>query len=518
MRFRAFVSYSHADAAIAQRLHRKIETYRLPGHLRADRDGESGDGRLGRIFRDREDLPAAGDLSESVKRALAGSQVLVVICSPDARESIWVAKEITLFRALHPARPVLAALVRGEPEEAFPAALLDGAEPLAADLRKQGDGWRLGFLKIIAGIADVPLDALVQRDAARRVRRVMAVTGGALAALLAMTGMTIFAIQSRNEAQHQQAEAEGLVEYMLTDLRSELKGVGRLDVMTKVNERAMDYYDDQADLSAMPAESLERRARILHAMGEDDETRGDLDRALAKFTEALRVTAALLARDPDNPDRIFGHAQSEYWVGRVHELRGQWRSALPRYQAYADAAEKLVAIDPDNPDFLMERGWSHLNLGILEFKRPSDNGQGSQGRRNFEQAIAWMEKAADERPDDPAILKEIGNAYAWLADGYFLTDDVNRYLTARQKELEAKQYWLRVDAKSTAAQYAVGKAKFAIAIGQRRLGRERTAQQLLKEANMILSRLVAIDPANKDWADMDRKIEYHQRRNREIEL
>ena len=219
-----------------------------------------------------------------------------------------------------------------------------------------------------------------------------------------------------------------------------------------------------------------------------------------------------------NPDRIFGHAQSEYWVGRVHELRGQWRSALPRYQAYADAAEKLVAIDPDNPDFLMERGWSHLNLGILEFKRPLDNGQGSQGRRNFEQAIAWMEKAADERPDDPAILKEIGNAYAWLADGYFLTDDVNRYLTARQKELEAKQYWLRVDAKSTAAQYAVGKAKFAIAIGQRRLGRERTAQQLLKEANMILSRLVAIDPANKDWADMDRKIEYHQRRNREIEL
>ena len=278
--FRAFVSYSHADAAIAQKLHRKIETYRLPQHLQADRIDNQDNGRLGRIFRDREDLPAAQDLSESVKQALAGSQVLVVICSPDARASIWVTREIELFRALHPDRPVLAALVRGEPEEAFPAALRNGAEPLAADLRKQGDGWRLGFLKIVAGIAGVPLDALVQRDAARRIRRVMAVTGGALVALLAMIGMTIYAIQSRNEAQHQQAEAEGLVEYMLTDLRTELKGVGRLDVMTKVNERAMDYYDDQADLSDMPAESLERRARILHAMGEDDEKRGDLDKAL----------------------------------------------------------------------------------------------------------------------------------------------------------------------------------------------------------------------------------------------
>ena len=61
--FRAFVSYSHADAAIAQKLHRKIETYRLPQHLQADRIDNQDNGRLGRIFRDREDLPAAQDLS-----------------------------------------------------------------------------------------------------------------------------------------------------------------------------------------------------------------------------------------------------------------------------------------------------------------------------------------------------------------------------------------------------------------------------------------------------------------------
>lgn len=513
MHFRAFVSYSHADAAIAQKLHRKIETYRLPRHLQADHLADENHGRLGRIFRDREDLPAAEDLSESVKRALAGSQVLVVICSPDARQSIWVAREIELFRELHPDRPILAAIVRGEPAEAFPAPLMDGVEPLAADLRREGDGWRLGFLKIIAGIADVPLDALVQRDAARRIRRVTAVTGGALVALLAMIGMTIFAIQSRNEAQHQQAEAEGLVEYMLTDLRTELKGVGRLDVMTDVNERAMDYYEDQGDLSDMPAESLERRARILHAMGEDDEKRGDLDKALAKFTEAHRVTEALLAQDPDNPDRIFGHAQSEYWVGRIYELRRQWGASLSRYRVYSQAAEKLVAIDPDNADFLMERGWGFLNLGIVQFKSRTDD---NLGRRNFRQAIKWMTKAAERRPDDASILKEIGNAHAWIADGYFAQDDLHRYLAARQRELASKEYWLAADSRSTAAQYAVGKAKFAIAIGRRRLGEEEDAKALLKDADGILAKLVALDPANSEWSEMARKIAYHQSTNREI--
>ena len=55
---------------------------------------------------------------------------------------------------------MLAALIEGEPADAFPQPLLQGGEPLAADLRKQGDGPRLGFLKVVAGIAGVPLDAL----------------------------------------------------------------------------------------------------------------------------------------------------------------------------------------------------------------------------------------------------------------------------------------------------------------------------------------------------------------------
>ncbi len=415
VRFRAFVSYSHADAAIAQKLHRKIETYRLPHHLRDHETVDPDNGRLGRIFRDREDLPAAADLSESVKQALAGSQALIVICSPDARASIWVAKEIELFRALHPERPVLAAVVRGEPEEAFPVALLDGAEPLAADLRKEGDGWRLGFLKIVAGIAGVSLDALVQRDAARRIRRVMAVTGGALVALLAMIGMTIFAIQSRNEAQHQQAEAEGLVEYMLTDLRTELKGVGRLDVMTKVNERAMDYYEGQGDLSAMPAESLERRARILHAMGEDDEKRGDLDKALAKFTEAHRVTEALLARDPDNPDRIFGHAQSEYWVGYIAYLKKDWATTERYWQGYKMFSDRLVTADPKNPMWLQEAGYAEGNLCTFQLSGP----------KNIKKALAYcqaslknLEASSKFSVDNQRLQVDIANRHAWLADIY----------------------------------------------------------------------------------------------------
>src|SRR3954451_15419889 len=166
--FRAFVSYCHADRAFAAWLQRRLETYRLPRRLAGEVAPLPGQapGRIGPVFRDRPDLSAAEDLSQAVRDAVARSSALVVVASSDAAHSVWVAREIELFRELHPEAPVLVALARGEPTESLPDALRQGgAEPLCADFRKQGDGRRLAFLKIVAGLTHLPLDALVQRDA-----------------------------------------------------------------------------------------------------------------------------------------------------------------------------------------------------------------------------------------------------------------------------------------------------------------------------------------------------------------
>jgi hypothetical protein len=65
-RFRAFISYSQRDKAIARRLHKALETYRLPGGVHAA--GVDKSRRIGRVFRDDEEAPRCAARSKTPRR------------------------------------------------------------------------------------------------------------------------------------------------------------------------------------------------------------------------------------------------------------------------------------------------------------------------------------------------------------------------------------------------------------------------------------------------------------------
>ncbi len=500
----AFISYSHKDAAMGRWLHRKLEGYRLPKRL-AGTQGEDGEvpARLTPIFRDRDELPAAGNLSERVRAALAVSRNLIVLCSPNSAASPWVAKEIATFRDLHPDRPVFTAIIEGEPGQCFSPALLEGGvEPLAADLRKEGDGRRLGLLKLVAGLAGVGLDALVQRDAARRVRRVTYVTAAALAAMLAMALLTAFAVNARAEAERQREEAESLVEFMRTDLRDILRSVGRLDVLTAVNERALRRYEAQ-EIAHLPTDALERRARILHAMGEDHIARGNFPLALAAFREAHRTTGSLLAKAPRDEPRIFSHAQSEYWIGHVHELRDEWREAAHHYGLYAAAARRLIQMNPNDPDYMLEMAWGASNRGVV---LRDGTGDQAAAQRSFEEAISWFEKAIAKR-GRASDLRDLANSYGDLADTFHRRKLWRQALDIRLKMHRIVRDLHRRDPKNVELRYRLAIAERAIAHEAARAGQRKLAKPFMLQAYRRSNQLTSQDPRNSEWMLLRAKIE-----------
>ena len=173
MRFAAFISYKHAelDQWWANWLHRKLETYRVPKGITPPQVGTR---RIGRVFRDNEELAASSDLSTAIKDALNKSEHLIVICSPAAASSKYVNQEIREFASLGRQDKVLALLVEGEPEDSFPPALKEFAgEPLAADVRNNTASTRnQAALRLLAPILNCTFDELRQRERLRTKRRI----------------------------------------------------------------------------------------------------------------------------------------------------------------------------------------------------------------------------------------------------------------------------------------------------------------------------------------------------------
>ena len=183
--YRAFISYRHKplDIAAAKAIHTGLENYRVPAPVRK----KTGLKKVGRCFRDREELPTSSDLAQDIVEALQNSEWLIVVCTPDTPHSKWCESEIGTFIRLHGRSRVLAVLAAGEPEDSFPdilrfETLPDGTraerEPLAADVRAESaSGMRRKLrtekLRLLAPMLGVGFDDLRRRARERTLKIVV---------------------------------------------------------------------------------------------------------------------------------------------------------------------------------------------------------------------------------------------------------------------------------------------------------------------------------------------------------
>jgi tetratricopeptide (TPR) repeat protein len=507
VRYRAFLSYSHADAAWARWLLRRLEGYRVPRRL-VGTPGPDGPvpARLGAMFRDRDELPGAGDLSDSIREALAASTALVVVCSPDAARSRWVDAEVEAFRATRRDARVLCFIVAGDPasrepgRDCFPPALLrpgaDGSvrEPLAADARAEGDGRQRAFLRLVAGLLGVGYDALARREAQRRHRRLAWIAAAALAGMAVTSTLAVTAHVARNDAERRQAQAEDLLGFMLGDLRAKLATVGRLDLMRAVDDKATAYFAtlEPRDLGDR---ALAEQARSLTGIGQVRLEEGDHDAAMAAFREAHARSTALRRRAPGDGQRLYDLAQAEYWLGFVAFRQGDLEEAQARFRRYRDSAVRLAAMDRANFDWQKEVAYAHHNLAVLDESR----GRYAEAEGAMREVLALYRQWMAERPGDTMLRFEGANVASWLgtlalqqgrlADAGRLFDEQVAALARNRAQEPADARWREHAADALALRAEV----------QLKRGRHAAAATDLDEVRSLMAALVRQDPGNHDW-------------------
>ena len=525
-RYRAFISYSHSDARVAMRLHRSLENYRVPKRLRAT-PGEFGPvpERLSPIFCDREELASSSDLGSRVQDALADSDALLVVCSPDAARSRWVNEEVLSFKRLGGGRRVYCVIVAGEPNagdarECFPPALrfeveADGqlgtrpAEPIAADLRPGKDGASRARLKLAAGLLGIGFDTLRQREAQRRHRRMAVIATASLAGMTLALVLAATAWIERNNSRRQQAlaeaasrdalrrqsQAEGLLGFLLDDLRPKLEKVGRLDLLDTVDDKAASYFA-HLDPSDLNDNTLARQAQTLTGIGQVRLSQGRFREALASFQSAATRSAALVERHPGDGARLFDRGQAEYWVGYVYWQSRDLEQAQTWLTRYRDTSRAVYELDPKNTDWEHELAYGDHNLAVLELER----GQLDLAVAAFERARATFESVLAKSPDDPQLMFDVADEVSWQGNAQEQLGQLERATDLLAEKSERVRAISGRNPNEPKWKVEWSTAQLMQSELLRIRGRGSEAYAVANDAVLRLKPLTTLDPSNREWS------------------
>ena len=201
-KYSAFISYAHEDKDIACWLQRALEGYKLGEKLTfsSNQKFEFKNNKLAPIFMDHSDLNSGTGFSDQIREALASSASLIVVCSPHARKSEWVDKEIREYKKNGDKNRIFSLIVSGRTERGdnycFPEEL-EELDPLAVDLRENGISKKEALLRLLAGILNKDIQTVLERDKKRTLLRNSMI--GIAALVFLITGGLIYNDNKNNK-------------------------------------------------------------------------------------------------------------------------------------------------------------------------------------------------------------------------------------------------------------------------------------------------------------------------------
>ena len=257
--YNAFISYKHAplDIKIASHVQKQLEHFHVPHNLKGTIEHK----KITRIFRDKDELPITSDLTETITNALENSEYLIVICSTNTKESMWVKREIQTFLKTHTKDKIFTVLCDGEPQDVIPEELLTGekeiidangfshrinvpVEPLSCDYRmpmSRADKEELP--RLAAGLLGCSYDELQRRRRQYRVKRASAIIAAAFAGVLAFGGYMLYSRMQINKVYMESLRSRSV--YLANESRQLLDNGKRADAL-------------QLALAALPADKKDK--------------------------------------------------------------------------------------------------------------------------------------------------------------------------------------------------------------------------------------------------------------------
>ena len=322
-------------------------------------------------------------------------------------------------------------------------------------------------------------------------------TSGVLVALTMIAVLMSFrSIEAEQRALEKRLAAENLLGFMVGDFADKLRGIGRMDLLDGISNKALEYFSDESNTDDASNYSFEARfqhAQTLEAIGEVAYSRGKLEEATTGLLGAKTKLEALLTEQPENLELLKTAGANAFWLGQLEYDKSDWTAAQPWYERYLSYSQTMYRIAPNDADALMELSYAHNTLGSLAMKLQKFD----SAKASFSKSLELKLLALDSQPNNLQLVADVADTRSWVASAAIGQGDIK---TAIKTHKEIQRELGRLSSGSEA--YLMARLSASYQMLATLLDYQGQSSQALIFANLGIStysKALAQDSSNDYW-------------------
>jgi tetratricopeptide (TPR) repeat protein len=239
---------------------------------------------------------------------------------------------------------------------------------------------------------------------------------------------------SEKKANDARDQADGLINFMLYNLRDKLVPIGRLDVLNDVARKTKEYLE-RLPIELVNATRQHQRAAMLNNLGNVLVAQGKLPEALDAYQQSLTIAKRLAEQDKSNPGWQRRLSVGYTKVGDVLVGQGRIQEALEAYEQDLAIAKRLADQDKSNPGWQRDLSVSYNNVGDVlgaEGKLP-------EALEAYQQSFKIDQTLAEQDKSNATWQRDLTVSYEKVANVLVAQGKLPQGLDAYQRSLKIDQ-------------------------------------------------------------------------------
>ena len=242
--------------------------------------------------------------------------------------------------------------------------------------------------------------------------------------LLTITSIlaSVKSFEAERMAQQKRQAAENLLGFMVGDFADKMRGIGRMDLLDGINNKALEYFSDAStpNDTSLSFESRFQHGQTLEAMGEVAYSRGKTTEAKEALLAAREKLTALLIEQPEHFELLKTLGANAFWLGQLDYDQSDWQAAKAWFEQYLAYSQIMYDLAPESNEAIMELSYAHNSLGSISSKQQYFD----IAKSSFEQSLALKQKALLITPKNAQLMADIADTRSWLATAVIAQGDV----------------------------------------------------------------------------------------------